>query len=125
MSAQLGANAGAEFAGAERLHQVVVGARVQGCDLAALGTAGREHDHRHGRPLPQFADEFHAVAVGQTQIEHHQVGATRASLDEAALVVLRLVHRVALGLQRESHEAADMGLVFDDQNLAAGWVHGA
>jgi hypothetical protein len=123
VAAQLRAHARHQFARAEGLDEVVVGARIQRLDLAGLGAARRQHDHGHRRPLAQVADQVHAVAVGQAQVQHHQVGAARAGLDQAALQGGGLVHLVALGLQGEPHEAADVGLVFDDQDLG-GVGHG-
>ncbi|MCY1366417.1 hypothetical protein D9M69_533120 [compost metagenome] len=111
--AQVGAHAGEQFAGAEGLGEVVVGAGVECGDLVGFVGAGREHDDRHLRPAAHIADQRHTVAVGQAQVEHQQIGLARAGGGKAIAQGAGFVHLPAFGLERAAHEAADLRLVFD------------
>ena len=69
-----GAQPGGELGEAERLGQEVVGAAVEGADLALLvGVPGQDQD-RHVEPAAQPAHDLDPVDVGQPEVEHHQVG---------------------------------------------------
>ena len=67
------AQAGQQFADAERLGQIIVGPGVQGLDLLVFLAAGRKDHDRHLRPLADLPDHLHAVDVGQSQVEDHQI----------------------------------------------------
>ena len=57
------AHAGEQLLYRERLHQVVVGAGVEGRHLVGVLQARRQHDDRQRRPAPQRTDNVHAVAI--------------------------------------------------------------
>jgi hypothetical protein len=86
--------------------------------LSDLGVARRKHDHRHLRPGSQITDEIDAVTVGQTEIEHHQVGAAGAGLDQAALHAVGLEDLKPFAFKRQFDEAADVGFILDDDNAS-------
>ena len=71
---------GLELAHAEGLGHVVVGAAVEGGDLAVLGPVGRQHDDGHGAPLPDAAADLEAVHVGQAEVEDDDVGRPHGGL---------------------------------------------
>ncbi len=72
--AERDADAGQQFAHAERLGQVVVGAGVERGDLVFLLPASREHDHRRRQPFAQGSQHVQAVLVRQAQIEDDEIG---------------------------------------------------
>ena len=61
------ANAGQQFAGAEGLGQIVVGAAVEGGDFLLLLIAGRKDDDRRFQPFSQTLQHFLAVDVRQAR----------------------------------------------------------
>ena len=73
-AAQRGAHARQQLVHAERLRDVVVGARVERGDLVALGVARRQHDDRHLGPAAQAVDHLDPVDPGQPEVEHDDVG---------------------------------------------------
>ena len=124
-AAQVRAHAGQQFAHREGLDQVVVGAGVEGLDLVGLVDARRQHEDGDVRPAAQFADQIDAVAIGQAEVEHHQVGAARAGFNQSALHCLSLMDLEAVALKRLSDEAADLRFVFDHENPRRGFAHPA
>ena len=68
------ADARQQLARREGLGQVVVGALVQRLDLVGLVGAHRQDEDRRRHPGAQLAADLDAAAVGQRQIEHHEVG---------------------------------------------------
>ena len=61
---------GIEFAHAEWLGHVVIGALVQCVDLAVLGAVRRQYDDRHGAPGSDPLADLQAVHVRQAQVQH-------------------------------------------------------
>ena len=112
-----------QFARAERLGQVVVGAHLQSDDAVGLLAARGEHDDRDVGVGAQVAAQREAVVAGQHQVEHHQV--------ECA-PVQRLPHGAAIGdrgraqavlLEIAAEQGPDLGVVVDDQDVV-GSIHG-
>src|SRR5437660_3626347 len=59
-----------DLAVAERLHDVVVGAQVEGPDLVILALARREDEDRQGRATPsQLGDELESIERLEVQID--------------------------------------------------------
>ena len=124
--AQMGAQAGEQHVDAERLGDVVVGARFEAEDGVGIGIGGGQHDHRRAHALAahQLA-ELAAVHVGQADVEQHgvvvrQLGLLqpfggRADLDggEAVIEIELLGQHRAQGL-----------VVVDQQDLLAAIVAG-
>jgi hypothetical protein len=79
LPAPVGAHPRQQLGHAERLLDVVVGAGVERAHLVALFGTGREHQHRHVRSCAQAHDELDAVAVGQAEIDDHQIGLSRCA----------------------------------------------
>ena len=63
-------NACQQFFGAEGLGDIIVRAGIERRDLVALGSAGRQDDHRSGSPVAQQPAHLDAVDIRQPQIEH-------------------------------------------------------
>ena len=119
---QHGLDAGQQFAGGERLDDVIVGAHLQTADAVVLAAAGRKDDDRQRRPgAAHLGQHFQPVAPRQHQIEQHQIDADAHGLFEAADAVAGLGRLVAGGAQGVAHAAAD-GLFVLDHHYA-GRVH--
>ena len=78
-AANLRLGARRELEHAERLRDVVVRAGVEQVDLFMLGVARRQHDDRHGGPLADLATDVDAGHVGQTEVEHDEIGPASSS----------------------------------------------
>ncbi len=66
------------------------------------------------------AQHVQAVALGQAQVEQHQVVGLGAQRRIGHHAVAHPVHRVVLGAQGVEHGLADHGVVFDQQQ-SHGW----
>ena len=62
-----------QLARAERLGDVVVGARLERAHLLLLLAHRREHQDRHLAPLPQPARHLHAVSVREHQVDDRRL----------------------------------------------------
>src|SRR3569623_40443 len=114
--AQRDSNSREQFADAERLGEVVVGARIERCNLVFLLSARRQDDHRRRKPFAQASEHVEPVLIGQAKIENNQVGRLRSSLGKRTLSGFRLDQPIALSFQRRAYELADRAFVFDQQN---------
>ena len=110
------ADTGQQLAGAERLADIVVSARIERRDLVPLHPARRQHDDRHVAPFTHPADDFETIDIGQAQIDDHHVGLARADLDEAVGACPRFEEAVALPDESGSEETADLWLVLDQND---------
>ena len=82
-SAQDGTDARVELIGGERLDEVVVRARVEQADDLVLLVAGGRDDHRNLAHGTQHLEHLSTIDVGQTEVEHDDVGAVGQHLAEA------------------------------------------
>ena len=106
-----------ELAGRERLGHVVVGTEPEPDDLVHLVVAAGEHEDVRVRALPDRAAQIEPVAIGQRQIEYHEIGRHRGH------------HLVRLGdrarrsgamtafLEDRRNDLGELGGVFDDQDV--------
>ena len=79
-----GPDARQELTEAEGLHDVVVGTELEPDDAVdLLGTRG-DHDDRDVGTCPQLAAHVEAVAVGETEVEQHDVEVAVAALRASA-----------------------------------------
>ena len=120
MLAQLGADARQQHGEAERLGDVVVGARFQTENGVGIGIVPSQHDDRGLEAvLAQDAHRFAAVDVGQPDIHD----------DEVDLTGFGGLHALAAAVDGERFELlmqgklldqrlAQFGVVVDDQYLA-------
>ena len=115
------ANAREEFLGAEGLYNVIVSAGVEGLDFVTLGVAHSEHDDGNIAGLADFAADVEAGDSGQIDVEENQAGMIAAQFLESLFAGFGFEDGVALRSKGGAHDAADLGLVVNDQN--GGGVH--
>ena len=101
---------------AERLGHVVVGAGIQRRDFFRLVRTHGQHQHRHLRPLADFAQGVEAIAIRQTHVQHHHVRAARGQCIDARLRGVGKRDRIALRAQADLQEPADLRFVVDHQH---------
>ena len=116
-AAQQRLDAAHQLAQAERLGQVVVGAKLEADDLVHLLVArGQEQHRRLVAGAAHAAQHLESVHARQTHVEDHQIrGVARRDL-EALFAVARDGDLVALLLEGVLDAARDGVLVFDDQD---------
>ncbi len=119
-AAEEDAEAGEEFAAAERLGQVVIGAGVEGGDFLRFAVAHGENEHGKLAPLAEAAEDLEAGHVGEAEIEDDGVGAEDGGFVEAEGAGGGFAHTVTGGFEGEAKEAADLNLVVDDEDVGFG-----
>ena len=111
---------GYQFAGAEGLGDVVIGAQIQADESIRFGGLGREHDDRHlGLGLQDTAD-VEPIHLGQQQVQHDQVRPSLAGQLQGFQAVVSDEHPVAVPLQIEPDQVHDLPVVVNHQDLALG-----
>ena len=116
-AAQHGADACQQFAGAERLHQVVVGADFQQQHLVDFIAQGAEHDDRRGYVSgSQLLADLHAVHARQAQIDQHQIGLKQQGFLIARPAILHQDGAEPLLLQHHAYGVAEAFVVVDHQD---------
>ena len=63
-----------------------------------------------------FSNHFQSVAIGQAEIEQNQIRLARCGLRQALLSGDGLLQAISFGVERRAEEAADLGIVFDEEN---------
>ena len=102
---------------AERLRDVVVGARVDAVHLFVPAAPGRQHQHRHrDAGVAPPAQERQAVDLRQAEIENHRVVAFGLPEIFAARTVGSAVHGIPRGAERRGQLPGDPRFVLDDQD---------
>src|SRR5271165_2216247 len=114
-AAQRSANAGQQFATAERLGDVVIGSGIQRLDLAALLAANREHDDRDLRNFAELAAQLDAVHVRHSEVGDHQVGDEVLHDFERGFTVVGHANLIALGAEAGAQDPRNLRLVVDNQ----------
>ncbi len=100
------AHAGQEFGEGVGFDQIIVGPEVEAAQaLFEFAAGGRHNDGKGGLGLAQEGEEREAIAVGQPEVEHDQVG--------------DLVGQLAAG-GGEGGDVADEAVVFAEALLQAG-----
>jgi hypothetical protein len=107
---------GDEFAHAERLGEVVVGADAESDQHVGLVAAGRQHQHRD-RPLGLDAPaDLESVEPRQHHIQNHQIRCGGSHRGDRRRAVDRGLHDEALGTQPGGARRKDGRLVVDHQD---------
>ncbi|MDI2023666.1 hypothetical protein PJL18_04214 [Paenarthrobacter nicotinovorans] len=114
------ADAGLEFFGAEGLVDVVIRAGVQAVEAVDFVGPGGEHQDVGIREFAEAAANLHAVDVGEVDVQGHQFGVGPADGLDAGKTVGCLGHHEVELLEDEYEEAADVGVIFDDDSMARG-----
>ena len=89
------------------------GRRVDAVDL--LGPRGEE-DHRRVGEGAEAAEDLDAVETRQHDVEDDHVGGEGSCLLDGRRPVRGLDHEHPLAFEEAPHDAADRGLVIDDEN---------
>jgi len=71
-AAQSGTNAREQFLRAKRLDHIVIRARVESADFAALVIPDRQHQNRHLAPRAKALADSCAIDVRKAQIQNHE-----------------------------------------------------
>jgi hypothetical protein len=115
-----GAQPGHQLVHAERLGDVVVGARVQRGDLLAGRLARRQDQDRHPAPAAQGTDHVDAVHVGQPQVQQHHVGLVRRRQAQGRGAVGGRVHAVPPYLHVDHEGPYELRVVLHHQHPGHG-----
>ena len=102
------------------LDEIVGRAHAQRLDRALeAGVAGDQHDLGVGHEL-RVLEQVHAAAVGQLQIQQHQVGQLQHDLAAGVPHRPRNGDGEALSGDQGRHRLGGVGVVFDDQRMGHG-----
>ena len=117
-TAQHSAYAGDDFAHLEGLYDVVIGTQFQTGYLVHGLALGRNHDDRHARArVTDFTDDLPAVHDRHHHVEQHHIGIFRLPLGQADRTVFRFGNVIALALEVQAQQLADVLIVLDDQDF--------
>jgi hypothetical protein len=118
-AAQDGADAGDEFAGVERLGQVIVGPEFQPDNPVDIFAARRQHKYRQRRRPPRSPDatqSLESVQPRQHHIQHDKrVGFVR-HLRQTRFAVLNRLANKTLGTQKLRHEFTQLQIIVNDKH---------
>ena len=109
-------NARDELLLAERLHEVVVCARLKAAHALELVAAGGEHQDRDVGHVADPLQHVPAVELGHRDVEDDEVGPPRVELAQAVAAVLGLLDLRPAAFEERPHEAADVVVVVDDEH---------
>jgi hypothetical protein len=109
-------DSGNELLEVERLHEVVVRARVQAGNTVLDLVAGRQHDDHQLWIGPHALGQLHAADSGQHQIEDDELGLEALQLGKRLVTVLGDRDREALVAEADAQEVRNLRLVLDDEN---------
>ena len=116
-----GVNAGKQFAGAEGLGDIVVGADLEAADFVFLGAAGGEHeDGEAGAGLAEALADGEAVEFGQHEVENDEIQRGIEATFGGGQAVGGDVHLVTGAAEKVHQPGAKDRFVFDNED-----VHGA
>ena len=109
-------HAGHEFAGAEGLGDVIVGAEAEAFELVGLGGAGGQHDDGDVAGGAQAAADFGAVEQGEHAVEDDEIGRGGAAEFEGGDAVGGEAGFEAVVFQVELDGLGGARIVFDDED---------
>ena len=116
-AAQQRAQAGHQLAQRKRLHEVVVGARVQPGDAVVDLPARGEHQHRRAVAAAAHPPaDLQAVDPGHRDVEHHGVVGIGAEALQRPGAICRLLDLVAFERERPRERLLDGWLVVNDED---------
>ena len=108
-----------QFADAERLLDIIVGAEIERLDLLRLAIARGEHDHRRRRELADVAQNVLAVPIGQAEVENDEIGRAGRRQPQSLGAGLGRLHLKAGGGERDGEKPLNLRLIVDHQNARA------
>ena len=110
-------DAGQELGERERLQQIVVRAEVERLHARLDGVTCGQHEHRHMWMLhPKVAQDVHAVAIRQPEIEHYEVDVSAGSARERCDAIADGRDIDALLMQALRQGLHQAFVVFDQQD---------
>ena len=95
-------------------------------DRAATLVGRGQHDYRRALGMHvrlHLIEDVDAAHVGQAQIKHDQVRSAGSCLNQSALNTGCFVHLKPFSLQCKAHEAPDLLLVLDQEDLGCRIAH--
>ena len=122
-AAQDGLDPRAQFAGIERLRQVVVGAHLQAQDPILLVAARRQHQDRRARRRADAPEDFKSPDVGQHHVEHDDRGQPRQRAFDALTSRMQAFDDVAVGDQVLRQQLAQLDVVVNHEDGERVGVH--
>ena len=111
--------AGDELLPSEGLDDVVVRTGLEAPHPLQLVTSGRQHQHGHLAEVSDALERLEPVQVRHRDIEDDEVGPPGVHLAEARPAVRRLADERPRPRQEGLDEAADVGVVVDDEDAGA------
>lgn len=125
IAAQHGTYPRKQFARAEWLGDIVVGAKLKSHDAIGFLVAPGQQDDRHGGTLPQPAGQLHAVFAGQFQVEKNEVDRFRVEDSEHVAPRLAGTDTHVVVAQILGDQIANIAIIVDDENVGRSRdVHG-
>lgn len=118
--AEEGTDAGLEFLGAKRLDEVVVRAGVQAREPVQFISACREHQDVGVGEFPEAAADFHAVEVGEVDVQGDQFGVGVLDCFDAGGPICGFRDDEIQLLKDNNEEAADILIIFNDDGMTLG-----
>ena len=122
-TAQHGLDAGDEFARAEGLGDVVVGAEFETEDAVGFAALRGQKNYGHGGEAGRLANgaaDFQTVFAGNHDVEHEERGALAFGVGEHVGARGIHAHDEPFVFQVMADEAGNVGIVFDDEQA---WFH--
>ena len=121
LRAELQPDARDQFAHEERLHHVIVRADLQTDDAVGFGGPRRQEDHGNVAQVrigAELLTDLQAIAIGQHDIEQHQVRTRLPAKLQRSFAGLRVHALEAFLLQVVAKQGHQVRIVFDDYNLS-------
>jgi hypothetical protein len=118
-AADLDLQAREQLGRAERLRDVVVGARLERADLLELVVVRADHHDRQVGQLADALEHLPAVEAGQPDVEDHDVGAPLVQRPQAVLAARGLRDARAGHLEDPAEQRPDRLVVVDDEHFGA------
>jgi len=120
-AAEVGADAGDEFADAEGLGDVVIGAEVEAGDAVVFGVEAGEDEDGEGGGFAELTEDVEAVDVGEDDVEEEE-GGRWVGLGEGEGFGAGggFGDAPAGALQGEPDEAAESGIIVGDEDGVGG-----
>ena len=119
-AAKDGADSGDQFAGIERLGQVVVGADFQAEDAVNGLASGGKQKHGNRRLLAQRFQQLESRAAGQHHVQHDQLVLAGQRRAQSGSVIVGGIHAEAFAFEK-AFQQVDQGVVVIHDEQA---VHG-
>ena len=117
VAAKDGANSRDQFAAAERLRHIVVGAEFQSDDAIDLVALGGDHDDRDVGFGAQRAAQRQPVFARQHEIEQDEVDARVGQRLAHGFAVAGAADAKAVLDERARHQFAHLSVIVDDQDM--------